>query len=174
MPQITCPREDDVVMLVTTGQWPGRAGEELRAHVAACAVCRDLALIAQVIDDERARPVEATLPSAGTVWWRAQLRARQDAVRESGRPITIAHGMLLAVAGGLAGAIFGATTDWFQRGLRIGRDAIGSAFSKISLPALSPADSGSWLSTYGTTLAVAGVIVVAATAIMMWALREDS
>ena len=82
-------------------------------------MCADLALIAQVIDDERARPAPSpALPSAGTVWWRAQLRARQDAVRESGRPITIAHGMLLAVAGGLAGAIFGATTGWFQRGLR--------------------------------------------------------
>jgi hypothetical protein len=132
MAQMGCPHEDDVLHLVTTGQWPDRAAAELRTHVATCRVCADLALIAQVIDDERARPVDVALPSAGTVWWRAQLRARQDAVRESGRPITIAHGMALAAAGGFAGAIFGATTDWFQRGLRIGRDAVTQAFSSVS------------------------------------------
>jgi hypothetical protein len=172
MPQMACQHEDDVLLLVTTGQWPERADKEMRAHVATCPVCADLALIAQVIEDERAKP-DVVLPGAGTVWWRAQLRARQDAVRESGRPITIAHGVLLAVAGGLAGAIFGATTDWFQRGLRIGREAIGSALSNIQLAAPASGDSSSWLSLYGTTVAVVGVIVVAATAIMIWALREE-
>jgi len=172
MAQISCSHEDDVLMLVTTGQWPGRAAAELQAHVAACPVCADLALIAQVIDEERERPVEAALPSAGTVWWRAQLRARQDAVRESARPITIAHGLLLAVAGGLAGAIFGATTDWFQRGLRVGREAMGSAIANISWPSFAP-ESGSWIATYGTALTVAGLIVVAGSVIMLWALREE-
>lgn len=171
MARISCPHEDDVLMLATTGQWPDRADAELRAHAKACAVCADLALVAQAIDDERAGAGEPSLPRSGTVWWRAQLRAKRDAVRESGRPITVAHGVLLAVAGGLAGAIFGATTDWFQRGLRAGRQAVGSVISNIPLPSV-PQDS-TWLATYGTTLAVGGVIIVAATAIVIWALREE-
>ncbi|HEX5071196.1 MAG TPA: hypothetical protein VFV78_13345 [Vicinamibacterales bacterium] len=173
MAQISCTHEDDVLMLVTTGQWPDRADAGLRAHVAACPVCADLALIAQAVEDERARPVDVALPGAGTVWWRAQLRSRQDAVRESGRPITIAHGMLLAAAGGVAGAVFGATTDWFQRGLRIGRDVMVSAFSNVRLPVPTAEAAGTWLAAYGTTLAVGGLIVVAATAVMVWALKEE-
>ncbi len=116
-----------------------------------------------------------SLPSSGTVWWRAQLRARQDAVRESGRPITIAHGMLLAVAGGLAGAIFGGTTDWFQRGLRAARDGVASVLSGIHMPATLTAtpDAGYALTTFGVTLAVGGVLLVAATAIVVWAFREE-
>jgi len=171
MARISCPHEDDVLMLATTGQWPDRADAELRAHVATCQVCADVALVALAIEDERAGTPEPSLPSSGTVWWRAQLRAKQDAVRESGRPITVAHAVLLAVAGGLAGAIFGATTDWFQRGLRAGREAVGSVLSNIPLPSV-PADS-TWLATYGSALAVGGVIMVAATAVVIWALREE-
>jgi hypothetical protein len=171
MARISCPHEDDVLMLATTGRWSDRAGAELRAHAATCPVCADLALVAQAIDDDRAESMEPSLPSSGTVWWRAQLRAKQDAVRESGRPITIAHAVLLAVAGGLAGAIFGATTDWFQRGLRSGREALGSFLSNIPLPSVPP--DSSWLSVYGPTLVVGGLLVAAATAIVIWTFREE-
>jgi hypothetical protein len=179
MARTSCDREDDVLALVTSGRWTSRMADDLRAHAAGCPVCAELALVAEAIDGETnmamARADVPALPSSGTVWWRAQLRARQDAVRESGRPITVAHGMLLAVAGGLAGAIFGATTDWFQRGLRAGRDAAASVLSGIHLPAALTAtpDAGYALTTFGATLAVAGVLFVAATVIVVWALRED-
>ena len=177
MARTSCDREDDVLALVTSGRWASRAADDLRAHAADCAVCAELALVAEAIDHDTnlSRADVPELPSSGTVWWRAQLRARQDAVRESGRPITIAHGMLLAVAGGLAGAIFGATTDWFQRGLRAGRDAAASVISGIHLPAAltTTPDAGYALTTFGATLAVAGVLLVAATAIVVWAFREE-
>jgi hypothetical protein len=176
MARTSCDREDDVLSLVTSGRWVSRAADDLRAHAAGCSVCAELALVAEAIDHDTnlARADVPELPSSGTVWWRAQLRARQDAVRESGRPITVAHGMLLAVAGGLTGAIFGATTDWFQRGLRAGRDAVASALSGFHLPAaLTATDAGSSLTTFGATLAVAGILLVAATAIVVWAFREE-
>lgn len=45
---------------------------------------------------------EATPPSSAIVWWRAQLRARQEAARAAHRPITIVHGLAIACSAGLA------------------------------------------------------------------------
>jgi len=63
-------------------------------------------------------PAPVLIPDAGRVWWVAQLRARREAIREAGRPITAAHVIALACAAGLAGACFGATSAWFQAALR--------------------------------------------------------
>jgi hypothetical protein len=52
------------------------------------------------------------------VWWIAQLRARREAIKEAGRPITAAHVIAFACAVGLTGACFGATSAWFQAALR--------------------------------------------------------
>ena len=38
-----CPHESDVLTAVYTRRWPDRADETLRAHVATCEICRDLA-----------------------------------------------------------------------------------------------------------------------------------
>ena len=51
---------------------------------------------------------EAPLPAAGTVWWRATIRARADAARTAERPITawqgVAAAAVLGVVAGLGGA----------------------------------------------------------------------
>jgi hypothetical protein len=44
---------------------------------------------------------EATPPSSAIVWWRAQMRARQEAARAVERPMTIAHGLAIACGVGL-------------------------------------------------------------------------
>ena len=46
---MSCPCERDVLDLVAIGQWPSRADEALRAHVAACATCAEVASIAAVV-----------------------------------------------------------------------------------------------------------------------------
>ncbi len=47
---------------------------------------------------------EAPLPNAGGVWWRATIRARADAARTAGQPITAAQGIAAAVTiGTIAG-----------------------------------------------------------------------
>ena len=85
MNTIECPRESDVLMMVVTGRWPDRVPNELRVHVESCGTCAELAVAARAIDEEAeaTRPLSRDLPSAGTVWWRAQLRARQEAVRDA-------------------------------------------------------------------------------------------
>jgi len=102
-----CGREADVLEAVAFGRWPDHAAE-LRAHVAACAVCADLAEVAQALHDDRdAACREAPVPTAGMVWWRATIRARADAARTASRPITVAQGIAAACAVGLACGLAG-------------------------------------------------------------------
>jgi hypothetical protein len=85
-----CAREHDVLDLVAIGQWPARADEALRAHAAECAICRDLAAVAGAISafEETSRQ-EIRVPDASVVWYRAQLRAREDSARRAARPLVI-------------------------------------------------------------------------------------
>ena len=50
---------------------------------------------------------EAQPPSSAIVWWRAQMRARQEAAQLADRPITIVHGLAIASATGLLAALIG-------------------------------------------------------------------
>jgi hypothetical protein len=94
-----CEREQDVLDAIGNSGWPGRCDDELRAHVNVCAVCSDLAEVAAaVIDDRDAAWSLARVPPAGIVWWRAQLRAREEAARAAGRPVAFAQGVAASVA----------------------------------------------------------------------------
>jgi hypothetical protein len=114
------------------------------------------------------------VPTAGTVWWHAQLRARQEAATHVGRPITFAQAALLAVCGGAAGAVFGATTGWFQRALHATADTVRSTAAGIHLPRLPvvAADATTFAATYGTSLTIAGLGIAVALAVVVWAFRE--
>ena len=175
MARIECAHESDVLMMVTTGRWPERAPAELREHAAACDVCRDLALIAVAIDAETVGPPAPSLPSAGTVWWRAQLRARQEAARAVVRPMTAAQALSMAALFGLAGAVFGATASWFQGAVRWFGGALGTVRDNVHLPAMPalPHDlSGVWIG-YWVVLAVVVFSLIAGAGVMRWAMKED-
>jgi hypothetical protein len=47
----------------------------------------------------------AVVPPAGLVWWRAQLRARQEAARAAERPLKVAHSLAAASVVGVAAAL---------------------------------------------------------------------
>ena len=74
------------------------------------AIVRD-AIAAEAVTARR----EAAPPSSAIVWWRAQMRARQEAAKAVERPLTIAHalaiacglGLLLSVAGIAAAVVKG-------------------------------------------------------------------
>ena len=174
MTRIECVHEDDVLMYVGTGRWPDRAPAELVEHAAACPVCSDLSVVASAIDGERgAEQSSARVPTAGTVWWHAQLRARQEAAKSVGKPITLAQAALLALCGGAAGAVFGATTGWFQRALHATADVARSIASNIHLPQLPAAtDAASFAATYGASLAVVGAGIAIAIGVVVWAFKE--
>jgi hypothetical protein len=97
----SCLHESDVLDLVAIGQWPARADETLRAHVAGCGVCRDLAAVAAAVGGLADQTRLATrVPDASVVWLRARLRARHESARRAARPVLFAQilGALVAVA----------------------------------------------------------------------------
>jgi hypothetical protein len=91
--RIDCVREQDVLDAVTSGRWD----DELRAHLGGCALCRDLETIFSAMSAERdAARAETTVPPANVVWWRAQIRAHEEARRAADRPIAVAQGVAVA------------------------------------------------------------------------------
>jgi hypothetical protein len=109
MTAIECPRESDVVDALASARWPHRVGRELAEHVEACAICTDLVAVATAMRDDHDLAWHlSNVPSSGQVWWRAEMRARQEAIREASRPIAIAQGVAALLALGLT-----ATAGWF-------------------------------------------------------------
>lgn len=101
-----CPREQDMLDALCAGRWPVRCDDDLRTHVAGCPVCADLVDVAGPLLQERERLwSEIRVPSAGTVWWRAQLRARREAARVAARPLAVAHLATCVAVIGLAIAL---------------------------------------------------------------------
>jgi len=88
-----CDREQAVVDALRSGRWASAWGDEIRQHAEHCAVCAEVAFAAQ----EFQREVELArtelqqpgmrLPSAGLVWWKAQLAARRAAEQRAAAPM---------------------------------------------------------------------------------------
>jgi hypothetical protein len=101
MRTIECTREQDVIDALASGRWPERAPGDLHAHVASCPVCSDTLTVASLVLADRDDPAaDPHIPSSAVMWWRAQMRARQEAAREAARPIAVAQvvGAICAVA----------------------------------------------------------------------------
>ena len=88
--KLSCASEQDLLDAVASGRWPDRAGAALRAHVAGCPVCGDVAVFAAaLLEDRHAALADAVVPPPSVLWWRCQLRAREDAARIAARPIVL-------------------------------------------------------------------------------------
>jgi hypothetical protein len=112
---IECPRESDVLDAVASGKWPHRV-PELAGHVASCAVCSDVVAVAQAMRaDHEVVWQEANIPSSGQAWWRAEMRARHEAILRASRPIAIAQGAALLVAIAVIGAIGWLGWTWIRQ-----------------------------------------------------------
>jgi hypothetical protein len=94
-----CSREQDVLDALSARRWPERCDADLRTHVASCAICADLVDVASaLLDDHEVAWRDAHLPPSGVVWWRAQLRAREEAARAAARPLAFIQGVAASVA----------------------------------------------------------------------------
>ena len=98
--KIECEREQDVLDAFAAQRWPARCHGELVAHVRGCSICTDLAEVANaLLDDHDTLPIDDDrLAAAGVVWWRAQLRAREEDARAAVRPIAFIQGVAASVA----------------------------------------------------------------------------
>ena len=96
MKPVECVHERDVVLAARSGEW----SDALRDHAARCAVCSEVALLAAwFASDAQAASREAALPGASHIWWKAELRARQEAAERAVRPIAVFE-KIAFVAGG--------------------------------------------------------------------------
>jgi hypothetical protein len=121
--KIECEFETDVLSAVIQSRWPERVDAELREHAKHCEICSDVAAVAGAIECAREESAEyarvpEALPDSGRVWWKAQMRARREAVQAAGRPITAIQIAAFACAMVLMGACVGATSSWFQSALQ--------------------------------------------------------
>ena len=103
-----CVREPEVVEAVASGRWADACDAELQTHAAICPICAEVALLAGLLREERSWALQnVRVPSAGLVWWRAELRARQDAARKAERPMSLMQAFAAACAVGVAIALAG-------------------------------------------------------------------
>ena len=101
-----CPREDELLDALGAGF----IGDELESHIATCAACAELRLVAGALLDERVQAAtEAALPSSGTMLWRMQMRRRQEAQAAARRSLLIGQAVTLAAALVLLFTLLGGT-----------------------------------------------------------------
>ena len=105
---MNCDRELEVWRAVDARHWPEHCDEELRAHVSACADCADVVEVASALSEEHAAAMrKAHVPASGAVWWRAQLRVRQDAARTARRAMYMIQAAVVFAALAIVAAIGG-------------------------------------------------------------------
>jgi hypothetical protein len=96
---VECAREQDVFDALAAQRWPAKCDAELQQHVHGCATCADLVEVARALLEDHDRAHEhARVPPSGLVWWRAQLRAREEDARAAARPIAFIQGVAVSVA----------------------------------------------------------------------------
>jgi hypothetical protein len=167
MTVIECPREQDVLDALAAGSWPGRSEHELRVHVAACGICSDLAeVVCALRDDQDQAWQNARVPSSAVMWWRAQMRARQEAARQVARPISFAQGIAAVSAIVVATALL---ASWSPPLLQWISGFAGdmSALPRVDLGALVLAQG--WL----IPALIAGIWLVLAPVAVYFAIADD-
>jgi hypothetical protein len=162
-----CAREQDLLDALASDRWPERCDDELRAHVAACGVCSDvLAVALPLLREHEAASAEAQVPTSAVVWWRAEMRARQEAARAAARPIAVVQGLAFACVAGLVAA-FGGVALPLLRGWTASlpnvKDLVSLApVSLATLQSLVPTSALAW-TTLALCLLIAPVAIYFAT-----------
>jgi len=96
MNRIECARESEMLQAVAEGRWPDRCDPDLGAHVVECGICADLIEVAVSLSNDRETMVrDARVPGSGVVWWRAQMRIRQETLRASQRTVFFVQAAVL-------------------------------------------------------------------------------
>lgn len=138
--------------------------EAVEDHLASCDDCLTTWAIAVSLQEERTLALAAArVPSAGQVWWRAELRARQDAAAAVARPITVATGLAAATLVGLLLSVLGGFVWW----MRAWAGGVVAHLAQADATALVTGSTSAWL-----MVAVAAMLV-AAPVVLYVASREE-
>ena len=114
MKQAVCPQEAAVLRAARTDQWE----ESLTAHVAECAICREIVVTSRWMHTLAQRSEENfVLPDANLLWWRAHLSQKQAEAERAQKPLEVIEVVseaaiaLAAIALALAGWL---TWNWSE------------------------------------------------------------
>ena len=103
-----CPHEAEAQAVLRRGHWPDACEAELRKHVETCDRCASQLLVLQAFQKTRAEALHvARLGHPSLLWWRAQLRRRNDALERVSKPITTAQVFALCICILTAAALLG-------------------------------------------------------------------
>ena len=162
-----CPHEE-AVLAATLADARAPLPDAVVAHLAACDSCRELHIVATALQhDHAASLAQVRVPSAGQVWWRAELRARQEAAAAATRPITVATGLAVASLLGLLVSLGGAIAWWLQDSL---------AMPAMLTGLVATLSAAAWSAPTGLRLAVwfaAGAMLLATPVVLYMALRDE-
>ncbi len=149
-----CSREQDLIDALTTEQWPNRCDEDLKSHVAGCQGCQDLiAVVAPLGDAWAASKADAHVPASGMVWWRAQMRARQEAARAAARPITVVQVIAMLAGTAVVVACLVALSPWLASSVASSRELLSMDVSRLQ-------PSQGWLLAGAAALIAIGSLAV--------------
>jgi hypothetical protein len=157
-----CAREEDVLDALASNRWPSRSDEELRRHVERCASCSDLLLVARALLDAADDEADASPNRAASlVWWRSQLRAREEGARAAVRPLRVVELTALAAAAILVVVVLAATRSALADDIGLP----GISLPTIALPSVDVQSAGDamlkGLAHPGVQLAAGAWLVIA-------------
>jgi hypothetical protein len=110
-----CEHEQDLLDSIAARRWPIRADAALVQHVASCRLCADVAEVALAfLDDRDQAGADEAVPHASVVWWKAQIRAREEAARLATRPILLVQIASTICAAVVSLAVAPAATAWVR------------------------------------------------------------
>jgi hypothetical protein len=168
--KLECAREQDVLDAVATGRWPSRTDGELRDHVRHCAICLDVAEIAAPLLAERdAAWEEAHVAPSSVVWWRAQIRAREEAARAVARPIALVQGLAVVCLAAVALLLLTIALPWFRTSATLA----GTVVAWITPRAVDIAHAFALATGSASPLLLLGAWLVLAPVVLYFALVED-
>ena len=158
MARTSCEREADTIRASWGVVGPAGFDAGTAAHLAECHHCAEIAELARAFRDERdAACLEACPPAAGIVWWRAQLRARNEAAVRAGRPIAVIHAIALGTTAAAVAAVAGMIATGFDGFL----SAVGTGAASVWV-VLRGAAIG-----HAVTLLPAGVLLIVAASLLL-------
>ena len=170
MSPLGCARERETAEVLERGQWPHACAAELRAHVESCRVCGELAVVRTALRAERAAAMtRVVLPSASALWWRAQLRKRNEAIERIARPIVGAEIFAIAMAAVVALCALG----WALRSGLKSAAWIESLRPDRLWDMLWPVSAGSFQGGLWMTVALLGVLALVGGVVVYFASEKQ-
>lgn len=86
----SCPRVSELASALKAGHARSAWDSSLREHVDACRHCADYLVLSETLHAAREASMhDVPALSPGLLWWRAQLRRRNQALQQIGRPTAI-------------------------------------------------------------------------------------